>query len=187
MGPKELKEQFIRWQCTVRQYSARKDQGRPNQGMRPRLIVKEHDFGNMTLMMVKLESTDLTRQFKYIYQKTQDPANRYQQAIKLLSEYYYQIPDEFSDELVAVYPDGSAFVSQIVQVGKACLIFEQGNQRYTVFCKTRNIPQSDAKYQAVYWHNRLFNSKLSGVVDMVGFTPDWRASNYMQTDLTREQ
>ena len=151
--------------------------------MRPRLIVKNQDAGDVTVIPVKSESTDLIRQFKYIYQKTQDPADRYQQAIKLLSEYYYQVPEEFSDEMVAVYPAGSTFVERMAKVGEGCLVFEQGNQRYTIDCRMRDIPGTDPKYQAAYWHNRLFNPNLGSTTKVLGFAPDWKASEFVEIDL----
>lgn len=186
MLAEELKEQFIRWQCRIRQLSVRKDQGKPSQGMRPRLVVKDQDLGDLTVMLIKSESAGLVQQFKYIYQKTQEPADRYQQAIKLLSEYYYQIPGEFSEEMAAVFPEGSNFVLQMARAGQGCLIFEQGNQRYTMPCRTREIPRNESKYQAVYWHNRLFNPNLSETVKMLGFMPDWELSEFEQLDLPSE-
>ena len=182
MDPDELKEQFIRWQCRIRQYSVRKDRGRPSQGMRPRLLVKGQDAGAATVMMVKSDSADVTREFRFIYQRTQDAADRYQQAVKLLSEYYYQIPAEFSEELAAVYPLDSAFADRVVQAGESRLVFEQGNQRYDILCRTRDIPRADPKYEAVYWHNRLFNSNLPGVVKILGFAPVWEASGFFHLD-----
>ncbi len=151
--------------------------------MRPRLMVHSQDAGDVTVVLVKSESSDLTRQFKYIYQKTQDPADRYQQAIKLLSEYYYQVPDEFSDEVVAVYPAGSAFVERMTEVGEGCLVFEQGNQRYTIDCRMRDIPETEPKYQAAYWHNRLFNPNLGNTTRILGFVPDWKTSEFTELDV----
>ncbi len=150
--------------------------------MCPRLVVNRQELGDVILVLVKSESADLTRQFKYIYQKTQDPADRYQQAIKLLSEYYYQIPNEFSDEMVAVYPFGSKFVGQITKVGEGCLIFEQGNQRYTIDCLLRDIPETEPKYQAAYWHNRLFNPNLGKTTKILGFEPVWKTSKFTELD-----
>ncbi|MCY4050493.1 MAG: hypothetical protein OXF60_03255 [Gammaproteobacteria bacterium] len=184
MSPDELRRQFIRWQCRIRQYSVRKDQGRPSRGMRPHLVINNRNVGEVTLVLVKSESENLTWQFKYIYQKTQDPADRYQQAIKLLSEYYYQIPDEFSDEMMAVYPFGSDYVKQMTMVGKGCLIFEQGNQRYTIDCSMRDIPEIEPKYQATYWHNRLFNPNLGNTTKILGFEPDWESSEFIELELS---
>lgn len=182
MDAVELREQFIRWQCRIRQYSVRKDRGRPSQGMCPRLLVRGQDAGTATVMMVKSDSADVTREFRFIYQKTQDPVDRYQQAVKLLSEYYYQIPAEFSEELAAVYPLDSAFADRVVRTDESRLVFEQGNQRYDILCRTRDIPRSDPKYEAVYWHNRLFNSSLPGVVKILGFAPVWEASDFVHLD-----
>ena len=34
-------------------------------------------------------------------------------------------------------------------------------------------PASHARYQATYWHNRLFNPNRPAAVKVLVFTPDW--------------
>jgi hypothetical protein len=174
----ELKSQFIAWQCRIRQYSVRKSEGRLSSGMQPELSIGDLLVGPITVQLVMTDSEDVTGEFKFMVQKTQDPKDRYEAAIKLLSEYYYQIPTEFDEEIVAVFSVGSVLAAQIVEAGTSKLKFDQGNQIYHMNCKTRMVDPEEPKYKAAYWHNSLFNPSMPGVVAMVGFTPDWNISSF---------
>ena len=178
MTPDQLKEQFIGWQCRIRQYSVRKDEGRPSPGMRPGIVVNNQQLGPVNIQVVKTESADITRQFRFMVLKTQDPKARYENAIKLLSEYYYQIPAEFDEEMTAVYAMDSELAQQIVSVGRCSLDFMQGNQHYSLDCRVRSIPGEEDKHQATYWHSHLFNPAMPGTVTVLGFTPDWTVSQF---------
>lgn len=182
MTPENLKSQFMGWQCRIRQYSVRKNQGRPTAGMRPVLLVKDQEVGPVMVQMVKSDSTNVIREFRYMVKKTLDPQDRFQSAVRLLSEYYYQIPSEFDDELTAVYPLKSELVDQIIRVGSGVLVFLQGNQCYTIECSIRKLSMEEPKYQATYWHNHLFNPSMPGVVKMLGFRPLWHSSTYRLQD-----
>lgn len=178
MTADELKEQFVGWQCRIRQYSVRKDEGRPSPGMRPVLKVKDQTVGQINVQVVKADEEDTTREFQFMVQKTQDPKDIYENAVKLLSEYYYQIPAEFSEELTAIYSLQSELADQIVEVDSCTLLFDQGNQIYTLNCATRFVEYEHKLHQATYWHNRLFNPALPGRVRVIGFLPDWESSSF---------
>jgi hypothetical protein len=181
LSPKELCKQFIGWQCRVRQYAVRKNEGIPSTGMRPDLEIDGERFGPVTIQIVKSDSEDVTREFRFIVQKTQEHQSRYESGLKLLSEYYYQIPAEFDEEMTAVYSVHSEFAKRIVEAGSCMLEFDQGNQRYQLNCKTRFIEPGEQKYQATYWHNSLFNASMPGVVSIIGFAPDWSSSLFTTT------
>ena len=178
MTAAELRDQFIAWQCRIRQYSVRKEEGRPSQGMRPVLVVKDQTVGPINIQIVKSDDEDTTQEFRFMVQKTNDPKDIYENAVKLLSEYYYQIPAEFSEELTAVYSLQSELADQIVEVGKCSLHFDQGNQLYDLSCRVRFIDVEDKLHQATYWHNRLFNPSLPGRVKVIGFLADWNDSKF---------
>lgn len=177
----DLREQFIAWQCRVRQYSVRKNEGIPASAMRPELEVAGQNIGSISVQIVKTDSENITREFRFMAQKTQDHQARYEGAIKLLSEYYYQIPAEFDEEMTAVFSMNSELARQIIEIKKCVLHFDQGNQTYRLSCHARAIHTDEQKYQATYWHNALFNPSMPGVVRMIGFTPDWDASYFETT------
>jgi len=182
LSPQELCEQFIAWQCRIRQYAVRKNEGIPSSGMRPDLGILGETYGPVSIQIVKSDSEDVTREFRFIIQKTQDHQARYESGLKLLSEYYYQIPGEFDEEMTAVYSMESEFAKRIVKSNSCMLEFDQGNQIYKLNCRTRFIEPKEQKYQATYWHNSLFNTSMPGVVSMIGFTPDWTASSFKATN-----
>ena len=145
--------------------------------MRPVLELANQVAGPVHVQIVKRHSEEATREFRFMIQKTQDCQARYENAVRFLAEYYYQIPDEFDEELTAVYAIDSEIAQQIVDIGQCILHFDQGNQRYDLHCTTRFLDRQNAKYQATYWHNHLFNQAMPGLVRIIGFTPDWALSS----------
>lgn len=185
IDPQQLKEQFVAWQCRIRQYSVRRNEGRPSPGMRPEMTLQGRAMGTINVVITKLDSESITREFRFMVQKTNDVQARYDGAIKLLSEYYYQIPAEFDQELTAVFSLESDLANSILDHGQCVLVFDQGNQTYHLECSVRAIVESDQKYQATYWHNHLFNPAMPGVVSVLGFQPDWQNSWFATTNASQ--
>ncbi len=145
--------------------------------MQPELELANQAVGPVNVQIVKRHSEEVTREFRFMVRKTQDCQARYENAVRFLAEYYYQIPGEFDEELTAVYAIDSGIARQIVDVGQCILHFDQGNQQYDLHCTARFLDRQSAKYQATYWHNHLFNPAMPGLVRVVGFTPDWGLSS----------
>ncbi len=91
----------------------------------------------------------------------------------MLAAAYYQRPQEFSDQLTALFGIDSVIAEQVLAAGRCLLAFEQYSQRYTLPCAPRVLAEDDPAYQATYWHNALFNPALPGAVRVLGFQPDW--------------
>ena len=154
----------------------RKHEGRPSEGMRPEVVIDGVDLNPITTMIIRQDSREITREFRFMAQKTQDPKARYDNAIKFLSEYYYQKPALFSEEITAIFSVDSATGKQIVDADQCQLKFKQANQRFDLSCHTRSVHEDSDEYQATYWHNMLFNPSLPGTVLVVGFKPQWDQS-----------
>ncbi len=101
------------------------------------------------------------------------PAERYDGALKMLAAAYYQRPQEFSDQLTALFGSDSEIAERLLAAGRCLLAFEQYSQSYTLPCSVRALAEDDPAYQATYWHNALFNPALPGGVRVLGFQPDW--------------
>ncbi len=139
----ELRSHFIGWQCRLRQHAVRKHEGKPTAGMQADVNINDESFGKVTMMIVKSDSVDIVSEFKFMANKTQDPKIRYDNAIKFLSEYYYQRPVEFDEELTAVFSLDSQLAEKIVGSEECKLIFEQANQRFELLCNTRSLAVED--------------------------------------------
>jgi len=170
-----LRDHFLGWQCRLRQLAVREAGGRPSSGMRPELRLGEAGppLGAITTLILRRTPAEATAQFRHMVRKTQDPAERYAGALKVLAAAYYQRPREFSDQLTALFGPGSEIAERVLSAGRCRLAFAQYSQSYTLPCSVRALAEDDPAYQATYWHNALFNPALPGGVRVLGFQPDW--------------
>jgi hypothetical protein len=168
-----LRGAFPGWQCRIRQLAVRDHGGRPTPGVRPVLEVAGQRVGPITVVLNKLDGGETTMQFRFIVQRTQDPADRYDAALRHLAAAHYQRPDSFSDRLTALFAADAELPRQIAGRTDCVLTFDQFNQRWRLPCTAGRLDPDAAEYQATYWHNALFNPQLPGVVQIVAFTPDW--------------
>ncbi len=170
-----LRDRFLGWQCRLRQMAVRQAGGRPTSGMRPevRLAAGAEPLGAITTLIVRREPREATAQFRHMVRKTQDPAERYDAALATLAAAYYQRPQEFSDELTALFGPAPDLADRLLAAGHCVLDFEQYSQRYRLPCAARKLGEAEPAFQATYWHNALFNPALPGGLRVLGFQPDW--------------
>lgn len=169
-----LREHFLGWQCRLRQYAIRHAGGRPTSGMRPTVTVAGEVLGQITVLIVKREPGEITAQFRHMVQRTHDPGDRYDSALRTLAAAYYQRPEEFSDEMTALFGPGVSIASRLLKARHGTLDFEQYNQRYQIPCTVSDLPEKHPAYQATYWHNSLFNPAIPSDIQILAFRPDWR-------------
>ena len=170
-----LRDSFLGWQCRIRQLAMRHAEGRPTGGMRPEVTVEgdTEALGAITVLILKAEPEDITAQFRHTVQKTHDPAERMENALRTLQAAYYQQPESFSETLTALFGPGSNAARRLSETGRCRLDFEQYSQRYSLPCKVRALAESEPAWQGTYWHNALFNPNLPGGVEVLAFAPDW--------------
>ena len=170
-----LRDDFLGWQCRIRQLSARQSGGRPTAGMRPRLLSPRGDelASDITVLIVEEDPAESTALFRHQYLKTNDPIERYEKIVEILAASYFQHPAAFSDVLTALFGPDSAVAAALLNHGGGILEFEQYAQAYRLPCKVAELASDDAFFQATYWHNRLFNPNMPPGVRILSFTPDW--------------
>lgn len=173
-----LRLAFLRWQCRVRQTLMREAEGRPEDGIMPALYLPGDDepLGHIITVMNKSPGYSLTREMQHMAQKTNDPAQRRDQAIRFFSAAYYQKAGEFSDILTATFPPGSQGAAKIRDAQEVRLVFDAYAQVFDLSCKVWRLATHNPLYQATMAHNRLFNPNLPGETEVLGFEPDWNAS-----------
>ncbi len=179
MTSENLCNQFLGWQCRIRQIAMREDEGRPSVGMRPGIVDgsgKILSNGIVTLITRKLpqESTEF---FKFQVQKHNDPQDIYKKGLIYLQSTHYHRADEFCDELSALFSPDSVLAESLLNNSGCILTFEQFTQKYTLPCQVRRLENDVPMYQATLWHNRLFNPALPDDVIILGFKPDWKVAN----------
>ncbi len=171
-----LRDHFLGWQCRVRQHAVRRHGGRPQPGMRPRVLRADGSeiAEAVTVVLAEAEPEATTATFRHIVRRTHDPAKRYADALGFLAAAYFQYPRNFDDRVAAVFPFDSPLAAALVAERACVLEYAQFNQRYRIPCTIAALAVEDPLYQATYWHNAMFNAAMPGVVRILAFTPDWR-------------
>jgi len=169
-----IRNHFMGWQCRIRQQVMRVNGGRPTNGMRPRLLgPDDQDLGRIIVLINKEDPEEVATQFRHMVLKTQDPNERYDSAMKFFASAYYQRGHEFDESLTALFGPDSELATALSKAGRCTLKFDEFNQRYDMPCSVVDLEQHDVRYQATYWHNRLFNPAMPADVRVLALTPDW--------------
>jgi hypothetical protein len=174
-----LRDHFLGWQCRVRQYAIREEEGRPPEGGCPDLSLPGGTGTKIKIVTLinKENSNDLIEELKHLYKKQTEPNERLAKIIQNLSAAHYQQPKTFSDELTALFIPGSTIPEQVLANGQAVLEFKQYNQSYKLLCDVRDLDVDNEAYQMTFWHNKLFNPKLTDKPTILGFKPLWDQSS----------
>ena len=156
----------------------RQDGGRPSPGMRPRLLDQAgRDLvPALTVLMIPRDPSESTAFFRFQIMRLADPRELYEHALGFLQADYFQQPASFSDQLLAILPEGSKVAAALVADGRCILAFEQFSQAYRLPCAVSALQPGDAARDAAIWHNRLFNPALPETVHVVAFKPDWASA-----------
>ena len=175
---KTSREDFLAWQCRIRQIAMRQDRGRPSPGMRPRLrdASGRELAPALTVLIVPRDPAESTDFFRFQVLKTPDPRDLYECALTYLQADYFQQPAEFGDVLTAVLPAKSELAARLIRDGRCVLEFAQFSQSYRLPCAAFAAEAGEAIREATLWHNRLFNPVLPDDVLVLGFRPDWKSA-----------
>ena len=148
----ELQQRFLGWQCRLRQIAMRQGEGQPSDGMQPRVLLRKdgRHSGSITVLINRWSAESDASQFRYLVQKTHDPADRFVNGLKFLSATHYQRPHEFSDELTALFQSGGLLVRALLAKQTCTLVFSQFSSAYTLPCTVRQLVDDVPAYQPTY-------------------------------------
>jgi len=174
-----IQKHFLGWQCRIRQYAMRNDEGRPTAGMQPGVFLEDGKevVSAVTLLLVPDLLQDSILQFRFMALKTQDPQERYKKAVQLLSASFYQNVENFSGLMTGVFSRSSETVNRLKKNQRCVLEFDFQQQKFRVPVGIKVLLKKNPKYEFTYWHNFLFNPHLSPDVTVLGFEPDWSDSS----------
>ncbi len=170
-----LRDEFLHWQCRIRQMAMREQSGRPSRGMRPRVETSDGTelSPGIVVLIHKEDMEDSTAFFRHQVLKTQDPIERWEKAIDHLAAAYFQHHRDFSDTLTALFGPGPGIPDRLLNHHHLVLEFYEFSRRYRLPCKIEELAESDPIFQNTYWHNRLFNPNLPAGIRILTFKPDW--------------
>ena len=170
-----IQNYFIGWQCRVREFALRNEEGRPNEGMRPQIELKNGEvvFPAATLLIIPENPDQSIRQFRFMALKTQDPKERYTKALQLLAARFYQNAEDFSGAMSGIFSRTSEEMKALEKHQYCVMEFDYQQQAFKIPCHVSASPKNEPVYEFTYWHNYLFNPNLSPEVKVLHFKPDW--------------
>ncbi len=182
MLPNELSLHFLTWQCRIRQIAMREGEGRPSQGMRPKVLDAEGNelSAGIIVLMIRENPAESTEFLKFQVQKHHDPQDVYKKALTYLQSTHYHRAIEFTDEMTGLFGESSSLVERLMIEGKCVLEFSEFQQTYAIPCAVRILDEAEDAYQATLWHNRIFNPHIGSDIQIVGFQPDWEEAVALQ-------
>ena len=156
----------------------REQGGRPSAGMCPRVLNAngKEQLSALTVLLTPDEPEESTAFFRFQVQKSADPRETYEKALRFLQSEYYQETKHFSDRLLAVLPPDAPATAALIEAGECILDFTQGRHNFRLSCKVKPVKQSKANYAAAIWHNRVFNPALPDGMTVIAFKPDWKSA-----------
>ncbi len=175
----EMRDAFLGWQCRIRQIAMREYGGQPLAGMRPSVSTRKGRSlsPGVIMLLLPLEPQESTAFFKYQVQKTNEAQKTREAGIGYLGAEFYQLPELFSDSMVAIFQANSPLAAEILKAKEVVLDFEQFSQSFRMFCAVRRLTKRDAARDAALWQARIFKRDLANDCDVLGFAPDWTSAN----------
>lgn len=172
-----LRAGFIGWQCLLRRLAMRRAHGCPSRGLVPLLLGPEQQrLGHAIVLLTPLQLQHTTSEFRFIYQRTQDPQQRRERIVRVMAAGFFQQPDAFSDCLTTMVASASSLLSSVLAAGTVGLHFEQHDVAYRLSCRAKPLHRQHPLYQFSYWHNLNFNPHIPPHAAVIAFTPDWHNS-----------
>lgn len=175
---KEIRQEFLGWQCRIRQDSMRRLEGQPTSGMRPKVLMPDGTqlFDALTILLVPEDPVDITKQFRFFVQRSPDPRKVFEDALRLFQADHYQQPKLFSDRLTALFAAEAPAAEHLADTGECTLVFDQYSQMWEFDCRVKKLKPKSKAYKHTLWHNRLFNTQLPDGVTVLAFKPKWKSA-----------
>lgn len=174
-----MRKAFLGWQCRARQIAMREGQGRPDGAAVPtvRFVgAGGRTAGRIITVLNRLPEHSVLPEFRQMAKQTMDPAKVREAALRFLSAGYYQNSGRFSDVLTATFAADSLEAARLVKAGHCMLEFDANSHRFSLDCMVSGLDRSHPLHEATRLHNSFFNSALPPDVRILGFQPDWSAS-----------
>ncbi len=171
-----LRDYFIGWQCRLRQIAMREYGGRPLPGMRPKVTRKSGEVlaAAITVLLIPEQPQASTAFLKFQVQRNNEAEKAQAAAVSFLGSEFYQRPENFSDEMTAVFGIDSPVARVMIAAKEALLDFEQFAQAFRMFARVRRLGAKEPAREASLWQTRIFNPRITNDALVVGFRPDWK-------------
>ena len=165
---------FVIWQCSLRQRNFRMFGGKPSEGTIAKLndIKSNKDLGDMRTILLENSCINTAKMFEFIHKQTHDPETRFDKAIKFFSSEYYNTPKNFDGSFTAIFGGGSVIVKNFLKLKKINVQFFERETGFNFNVKITKLKKTDNKWKYTFYHNAFFNINLNEDIEILNFSPE---------------
>tara|TARA_Y100000741_G_C18165535_1_gene522999 strand:+ start:219 stop:749 length:531 start_codon:yes stop_codon:yes gene_type:complete len=165
---------FVNWQCLLRQRNFRKFAGKPSEGTIALINDKNSndDIVNLRSVLIEKEPINSSKMFEFMTKKTHDPEERFLKAVKYFASEYFENPKIFDGSFSATFPNDSKIAKKLLKKRKLSVQFFESNIGYNFDVHVRKLKKNDPIWKFTYYHNCFFNSSLDSNIEILLFKPN---------------
>ena len=165
---------FVIWQCSLRQRNFRMFGGKPSEGTIANLldIKTNKTLSDVRSILLEKKSFNTSKMFEFIHKQTHDPETRFDKAIKFFSSEYYNTPKKFDGSFAATFNYQSSVAKNLLNKKKIRAQFFERETGFNFMVNVSKLKKNDAKWQYTFWHNRYYNPALNENIEILNFNPE---------------
>ena len=153
---------FVIWQCSIRQRNFRMFSGKPSEGTTANLLDIRLNKELFNIRSVLIE---------FMIKQTNEPELRFDKIVKFLSSEYYNTPTNFDGSFTATFDKKSKIYKEILKNKKLIAQFFERETGFYFPVKVSKLKKNDAKWKYTFWHNFFFNPYLNEDIEIIHFAP----------------
>ena len=165
---------FVVWQCILRQRNFRKFSGKPSEGTIAKIYDKKsnNEIANFRSIIIEKEPLNSAKMFEFMTKKTHDPEERFLKAVKYFASEYFENSKIFDGSFTATFPNNSKIVKDLLKKRKLNVQFFESRTGFNFNVIVKKLKKNDPIWKFTFYHNYFFNSSLNDNIEILFFKPD---------------
>ncbi len=165
---------FVNWQCLLRQRNFRKLSGKPSEGTLALVYDKNSNeqITNLRSILIEKEPLNSAKMFEFMAKKTHDPEERFLKAVKYFASEYFENSKIFDGSFTATFPNNSKTVKDLLKKRKLNVQFFESPTGFNFNVNVKKLKKNDPIWKFTFFHNFFFNSSLDDNIEILFFKPD---------------
>ena len=165
---------FVNWQCLIRQRNFRKFSGKPSEGTIAVIYDQNSndEIVNLRSILIEKKPINSSKMFEFMVKKTHDPEERFLKAVKYFSSEYFENSKIFDGSFSATFQNNSKIVKYLLKKRKLSVQFFESHTGFNFNVNVKKLKKSDPLWKFTFYHNSFFNSSLNENIEILFFEPD---------------
>ena len=143
---------FVNWQCLLRQRNFRKFSGKPSEGTIAAIYDKDSndEITNFRSVLIEKKPLDSAKMFEFMIKKTYDPEERFLKAVKYFASEYFENSKIFNGSFSATFPNNSKIVKNLLKKRKLNVQFFESPSGYNFKVNIKKLKKTDPIWKFTY-------------------------------------